>query len=252
MSLQEFSDGLSDVLRELVELRKENEKSKEEIEFLRKKNEELQMARSICARLDTISKSLDELRRDYGLTTKELVSPRETILDFLKKGVSQDDYDLIEELVAYSYKGVHNALAGYLITNSIVGSKIISPYMNILTFDRFSTDRILKKHGFVVDPCGTYSRGDTLCKIFSFGSGDLFVPDKSYFAHYVRNTFNVDSCAIYDGKKFIHFDVTALTDYAMKKVGVSADLLDKMDSTTRHVYFRPEDPTLQRYKLNSQ
>jgi cell division septum initiation protein DivIVA len=262
MSIQEFSDGLASLLQDVSVLRTQNEEFRmkieelnydkmksegriedlqEENEKLRKQNKELETARTFGLRLDEISTSLASIRREFSACA-ETSSHRETILECFMKMLPSDNYDMVCKILEVSKCGVRNAIGGFFVTDAILGKTRRPIFIDIFTFDRVNTVRVLESYKFFRTNMTNYARDNTVCKVHSFVTDK---PDTVVYADFLRRTFDSAARVIYDGENFIHIDKDALFDYVVKMTGVGRDALSKLKSAGNHIHFQKGDPTLQ-------
>ena len=213
MSIQEFSSSLVSLLQELTMLREENAK-------LRKENEELKSSCSVSSRLDDISTSLEKIRQEI-VTPSSSVPMQHTILECFGEMMPANDYRMIQDLLAISYKGVRNAVGGFFVTDAIIGRTIRPSHISIFTFDQETTVKTLKFYDFVRTNATNYVRGKMVCSVHTFFHDK---PDFARYINFVKRMFDSAGRAIYDGEHFTHYEAEALHDYAKKSLGMSCEM----------------------------
>jgi len=207
--VQEFSDGLVAVLGELTALREENAKLRERITSLEHEKTEYKHRVGEC--ITALSSSLDDVDKPSSVE-----SSRETVLECFKKKVvaSQTDYAMIEEILRVNCGGVPTLIVGRVVAEAIIGKCCAYSPINIFTFDESSVVDILNKYGFVKNGYGTYSsdKGGKRNHFVVYPFKCIQPNYATLFAH-MKNTFNKDSWACYDGTNFEHFDLDTLQKY---------------------------------------
>lgn len=254
--VQEFSDGLVTVLGELKMVREELERTKAEVQFLRKRNSELERTmispdemEKMRLRIHELAYTFDSLQKSVHLAPSEDHNHDingETILEHFKKSAAKPgNYAMIEEILKISHEGVPNIIGGIAVSEAIIGKKH-RDNIDIFTYKESIVKSILVRHGYTAksyQPNVFRNPEEPFSYIVR-----PFENKYPSFAQYIscfKKVYNERHYAWYDGINFVHFNLENLEAYASETIGCTASsLIQHYKIEHNQVRLRNSDLTL--------